>query len=680
MNSNWKIIRIGLKQFRAFKRFKRLGEEEQKSSSIPQILVNDILDLGPTFIKFGQILSTRPDVLPTQYIQALELLQERVPPFPVEIAKQTIEEELEKPIEQIFSFFEDSPVASASLAQVHFGRLISGEEVAVKVQRPYVKAMILHDLHKLEKLLKIIRFLFPAKIRRANFYHGFLEFKRYTLQELDFQHEGEVIEKFRENFQSWDDVIFPRYYPGYSTEKVLTMDRVGGLRLKEAVLHFSASEKEKLAIRLAEMELKMFISDGLFHADLHPGNIFFQEDGKIVLLDFGLYGILTKEERNRFVLYWLSVVKNDVKRAFYHFKLQCEELPGADEKAFFELFKKLANEFYHNRLKDVSLTRVYLKMINGGYKFGFVFPENLLLHAKALTTAEALTFELFPEARFEKITRPFITKEFLRLATNGEQIKNRLLKTLPEFMLTGDLVPASFQSDQDNAWNLPALVEPLMELLKANIQNWKLDNGIFPLILNPPARLLLLESLNPQEVEEVLEKTWVAYSKEKSDLAIQKTLGGSLMLQLASVTHALYKALLNAGKSAEEATDLVFRIGWEIYTKMGEYPLLIASIFSNDPSQKLSLSTQIFRKFPFSYPDYAWEDVPSDKGTVAFNCTRCQVAEYFKQRDLGGLCYDTWCKLDFPLAEQWGGKLERSGSIAGGATVCDFRWITEKSE
>jgi len=676
MASKWKILLTAYKHYRAYKKFIRLDATAREKSEAPARLVADILKLGPTYIKLGQILSTRPDVLPSQYIRALERLQERVPPFPFSTAKQIIEDELEKPRTELFHSIDEKPIASASLAQVHFAVLHSGEEVAVKVQRPDVKARILKDLQKLQSLLGILKHIFPKKIKRSNILNGFREFERYTLQELDFAHEGETIERFRENFKNWDDILFPQIHWEYCTEKLLTMERVSGLRLKEAIQLLPAENKKKLNTRLAEMELKMFISDGLFHADLHPGNIFFKEDGRIVLLDFGMYGELTTEERNRFVLYWMAVVQNDVKQAFYHFKKQCKELTGADEAAFYAVFKKLADSFYASRLKEVSITRVYLNMIDAGYKYGYVFPENLLLHAKALTTAEALTFELAPNARFEEVTRPIITREFARLALNGPSIKARLEKVLPAFLLSGEIIPPDFtenKKDGDSSfpWNT------VLEQFTAEIKGWQTNAGMFKSIMNKPARTILQEEFNKEQVRKILAVTWKEFARLEPDLPKQETLGATFTIHLACATVAMHKALLQAGKSEDAATHLIYRIGWIIYTRMGEFPMLIAGMFSDHPYKRMELATQVFRMFPFTAPDYGWQDVEGGKDTVAFNCTRCRVAEYFKSLEMGDLCYRTWCKLDFPLAEQWGGYLERNGSIAGGADVCDFKWKVE---
>ena len=673
MWKSYKILSTCLRQYWMYKRFLRLDEEARKQSAAPDKLVTDILRLGPTFVKLGQILSTRPEILPVQYISALEQLQEKVPAFPFEQVKTIIEEELEKPLIKLFHSFDETPIASASLSQVHFAVLPLGEEVAVKVQRPAIKARMIRDLQRLQNLLGILNHIFPKKIKRANILNGFREFKRYTLQELDFAQEGATIERFSENFKSWDDILFPKIHWDYCTEKVLTMERVSGLRLKEVIQQLPAERKIKLNTRLAEMELKMFISDGLFHADLHPGNIFFKKDGRIVLLDFGMYGELTPTQRNRFVLYWLAVVQNDVKQAFYHFKKQCFEFPDADEAAFYTVFKKLADSFYVSRLKEVSITKVYLNMINAGYKYGYVFPENLLLHAKALTTAEALTFELAPNAHFEEVTRPIIMREFTRLALNGQAIKARVERMLPAFLLRGEIIPPDFEEDKKER-DTPFPWNTVLEQFTAEIRDWQTNSGMFKSILNKPARTILQEEFNKAQIQQILTDTWKEFVLLEPDLPKQETLGATFTIHLACATVAMYKALLQAGKSQDAATHLVYRIGWKIYTRMGDFPMLIAGMFSDAPLKKMELATQIFKMFPFTAPDYGWQDVEAGKDTVGFNCTRCQVAEYFKSFGLSELCYNTWCSLDYPLAEQWGGHLERSGSIAGGSNICDFRW------
>ncbi len=675
MSKNWKILVIGIKQFRRFKNFSKLNETEKNSSEIPKRLVRDILNLGPVFIKIGQILSTRTDMLPIQYINALQQLQENVPPFEFNEVKTIVETELSKSLEQLFTTVDEKPIASASLAQVHFAITKDGKEVAIKVQRKGIKKGVENDLKRIEKLLSMFNSFFPKRVKRMNLINGFSEFKRYTLQELDYLNEGETIERFANNFKDWDDIILPKVFWSYSTDKVLTMERVDGLRLKEAINVLSKVEKEKLNIRLAEMELKMFISDGLFHADLHPGNIFFKEDGKIVLLDFGMYGELTTEERNRFVLYWLAVVNNDVKKAFYHFKKQCRELSNANENAFYNVFEELANNFYSSKLKDVSITKVYIKMIDAGFKFGYLFPENLLLHAKALTTAEALSFDLAPNAHYEKITKPIIIKELTRLILEGDLIKERVLQTMPDFFLIGEIIPSLSNKSEGIEQDLVSSI--FYNTILNKIRGFTNKTDFLFLIIKKPTKQVLVTHFDEKVVNQIMSNTFKKYQLEEPKLPKQKSFGATITIHLACYSVALYNSLLSAGKNKEEATTILYDISWDVYTKMGDIPMLIASIFSTDKHKKMELTTQVFRTFPFSSPDYGWEDVEADNNTIAFNCTQCRVAEYFMKHNIGDVCYDTWCKLDFPLAEKWGGKLERTGSIANGDKICDFIWKTK---
>ena len=152
------------------------------------------------------------------------------------------------------------------------------------------------------------------------------------------------------------------------------------------------------------------------------------------------------------------------------------------------------------------------------------------------------------------------------------------------------------------------------------------------------------------------------------------------MVHLSAVTIALYQALLAAGQSKEDATRLIYDMSWLVYTKMGEVPWALAGAFSHESYEKLRFATAAFRTFPFSAPSYRFQDMDASPGTVAFNCLKCPVAEYFCSHHLPELCVNTWCQLDYPLARQWGAELERIGTIAGGAPVCDFRWHAVKNE
>ncbi|MEP6778475.1 MAG: AarF/UbiB family protein, partial [Gemmatimonadaceae bacterium] len=308
----------------------------------PEEFAAQLVRLGPVFVKLGQILSTRPDVLPPAYVEALETLQENAPPVSIEEIRMTIARELGKPVEEVFATFDTVPVAAASLAQVHRATLQNGTAVAVKIQRPDLERLMNRDLDALELGVQWLYRVSPSRMRRTNLRDFFAEFRRYTLQELDFSNEARIVARFRENFATRTDVKFPVVHWKETTRRVLTMDWVEGLRVREAASALAEDQRHRLVTLLIDVLLQMFVADGLFHADLHPGNIFFHRDGTFTLLDFGMYGELSAPQRDRFILYWFAVVQRQTRRAFHHFKAQTRILPQANEEAFYKAFATLA--------------------------------------------------------------------------------------------------------------------------------------------------------------------------------------------------------------------------------------------------------------------------------------------------------------------------------------------------
>ncbi len=676
---SWLVIH----HYLAYRTFIQLKDHKRKQRlEIPRQLVQSLLELGPLFVKGGQILSTRPDVLPAEYITELARLQEHVPSFPFDQVKVTIKEQFNKKIEEIFRSFEQTPIASASLSQVHLAVLNDGSQVAVKMQRPFAKERITADLDLLSELLQLFRWLFPTKARRLNLVAGFNEFKRYTLQELDFSVEAKTLERFQHNFSAWSDIIIPHVYWDFVTPKILTMERVSGLRLSEITPQLSLPERQHLSHRLMEMEMKMFISDGVFHADLHPGNIFFTEEGKIALLDFGMYGELSEEHRDRFILYWYAGLQRQTRRAFYHLIQQTTRLKGADEDAYYQQFQKLAESFYNSTISERSLTQTYLDIIMSGATFGFVFPSDLLLHAKALTTAEALAFTLTPDLKFVTEMRPIITHEFARRATDFGRLKALAERVLPELLLFGELPPTSLHEPSVRDFSFQFNWSDVLKLLSEQVKTIQPNITSLRSFLDPNARKALLHVYSDRQMDDILASTWARYADLAPTVPSQKTIGARFMVQLSALTMALYGALLSAGQSAEGATKLIYDVAWLVYTQMGEVPWAIAGAFSYNGYEKLRFATTAFRQFPFDSPSYLWKDVAAAPGVVAFHCLKCPVAEYFHSHNASELCVNTWCKLDYPLARQWGSELKRTGTIASGAAVCDFQWhaVTSRAD
>ncbi len=646
------IGRTALKQVLAFRRFRRLTKDERAlSPDVPERLVGSLLALGPTFIKLGQILSTRPDVLPDEYISALKVLQDQVPPIPFSEVRTVVESELGDGVEVVFQSFEPEPVASASLAQVHFAVLPSGEQVAVKVQRPGVRERMYADLEGLERFIRVIARFFPGRVRRANLVEFFSEFRRYTLRELDFAEEGRTMDCFRRNFAGWEGVLIPDVFWDHTTPGVLTMGRAEGLRLDEVAGPMTKRAREGLAERLIAIQMKMFIADGLFHADLHPGNVLFGEDGAITLLDFGMFGALSEDERDHFVLYWLGVVERQTRRAFYHFTRRTRRLPGADEAAFFDDFRRLAEQFYDSTISETTITQVYLEMIASGYRHGFVFPSSLLLHAKAITTAESLVFTLAPDLHVDSVTRPLITRAVYRRAFSARRLQHHVGQLLPEFLLTGEILPLEARDPflRDAEREGTPLWGGVMDGLLAGLREAGDGVGLLREIVDPSARQIFRHHHSTTEIEALLDDAWRRYAGLELEIPVLDQVGPTLVLHLAGAVRAMNQTLLAAEHPPERAQAILYEIGWLVYTRMGEGPFLLASAFTNDPRKRMEVATRLFRSFPFGPPAYQWRDVEDDTA-VAFDCLRCPVAEYFGRYGEGDLCYATFCQLDVPLA------------------------------
>ena len=658
-----------LREYRALQQYVR-----GTNADAPSRFTARLISLGPAFVKLGQILSTRPDLLPQAYVDALSDLQEHGPEVPVAQIAATLCDEFGKSLEDIFATFDPAPVASASLAQVHRATLKNGTEVAVKIQRPDAEALILRDLNAIDFALRMLGHLFRRRLNRANLPAFLAEFRRYTLQEMDFAQEGKVIDRFRANFSGRTDVKFPRVHWSHTSRRVLTMDWVEGMRLRKAAQVLDAPTKERLVTLVVDVMLKMFVSDGLFHADLHPGNIFFHRDGTFTLLDFGMYGELTPSQRDRLILYWLAVVQRQTRRAFHHFKALTKALPDANERAFSTRFAELAETFYASRLSEMSFTKVYLEMMKAGYAFGFVFPSELMLHAKALTTAETVVFVLAPDARFERLSRPFIAREYAGRATSLDLLKRRASQLLPELLLLGELPPPE-AIDTDWDWEATNdVLEDFRDRGENALRQALEDGGLWKALLEPHLRSVLKTSQLAGRIEPILAHTWDRYYRLEPSVAVQPTVGAVFTTHAAAFILALHQTLTDHGLKPDESYRLIYQTDWRFYTQMGEPPLLVACVFTRDHRKRLKLATDIFRRFPFGAPSYEWRDVSTTDGAIAFDCLKCPMAEFFAKHDASQLCVETACKLDFPLAEKWGGRLERSGTLASGASRCDFRW------
>lgn len=387
-------------------------------------------ELGPTFIKIGQILSTRLDLLPEEYCRELRKLQDQAPPVSFASIRQVIEEEFRKPLEEVFPYFDSSPLASASIAQVHRARLPDGTEVAVKVQKPGIAQVILEDLAVLESLFRVVD--------RLNFLEGvpayelLLEFRKYLLRELDFLTEAQNMRRFRENFEGFDGITIPQVLLPYSTRRVLVSEFIEGVPLSH--LDPASLEKEDrqyLAQRGIEAILKMIFEDGFFHADPHPGNILFRPSQKdLVLLDFGTVGVIDRTTREHMVRMLLALLEKNTERVveILEEEFLLSSLPSP--LAFRLDLSEVIERYVASDLREIRLESVVQEFFYLARKHHLRFPAHFSILLRALVVAEGTGLLFDPEFN----VFPHLEEALKRIIVRSMQLE-RVRERLEEYAL-----------------------------------------------------------------------------------------------------------------------------------------------------------------------------------------------------------------------------------------------------
>lgn len=364
-------------------------------------------ELGPTFVKMGQMLSTRPDLLPEDIRVELAKLQDQVPPFPFTQVQSLIERELGRPLGEIFPHFDPRPLAAASIGQVHRARLHTGEEVVVKVQRPGIEGTIAVDLEILHAIAQLAekRTAWGQLYRVVELVE---EFRRTLLQEMDYLAEGRNIERFRQNFTGDETVYIPRVYWEYSTSRVLTMEYVAGVKLGDMDrLKQEGQDPERIARHLARAILQQILVDGYFHADPHPGNIAVLPGETIVLMDFGMVGRLTQERQRQLVQLVLGLVRRNsgqIVRAVAEMGIIGREV---DMNGLRRDVDRIRERYYDVPLSQVKLGEAIGEILDLAFKYRIRIPTEFSLVAKALITLEGIVEELDPDLSIVEVAEPF---------------------------------------------------------------------------------------------------------------------------------------------------------------------------------------------------------------------------------------------------------------------------------
>ncbi|VVB94833.1 protein kinase UbiB [uncultured archaeon] len=431
------VDRFGLRPFRSF-REKLFGprplKEQMLVLSEAQRLRLALEELGPTFIKFGQILSTRYDLIPEEYIQELSKLQDSAPPFEFSEAKKVIEKEFGRKLEEIFQSFNPEQIASASIGQVYRATLSGGEEVAVKVMRPGVEDIIETDL---AILMSIARFT-EKHIKESKFFNpvGFVdEFSRVMKQEIDYAHEAQNADRFYSNFKGSTTVRIPKMYWEYTTKHVLTQEFSEGIKITEIEqIESIGLDKKKISIDIANAYLKMIFEDGFYHADPHPGNILVSRDGFIIFLDFGMAGHIDPILHENLANLIISIQLNDIDvliEALAEIGLISDA--GGESPQIRIKLEEFLNKYYNLSTKFIDPTAFLRDIIDIFAKTRGKIPTNIMLLSKTLVIRDEISRKLDPEHNFGELTKPYVDK-MLEQRTKASHLIKEAEKTVLDYI------------------------------------------------------------------------------------------------------------------------------------------------------------------------------------------------------------------------------------------------------
>jgi len=388
--------------------------------------------LGPLFVKFGQVLSTRRDLLPEDIADELAKLQDQVPPFPSSIALAMLEQVYGKPASEVFHQFEAEPIASASVAQVHLAELHDGTEVAVKILRPGIAPIIAHDVALMETGAWLVEALWPDG-KRLKPREVVVEFARHLNDELDLMREASNCSQLRRNFLDSPLLLVPEVYWDYCHSNVMVMQRVKGTPISHvAKLREQGIDIPKLARVGVEIFFTQVFRDGYFHADMHPGNIFVGSDGRYIAVDFGIMGTLTDEDKNYLAQNFLAFFRRDYKRvAQAH--VEAGWAPKNTRVDDFETaIRAVCEPIFDKPLKEISFGHVLLQLFQTSRRFNVEIQPQLVLLQKTLLNIEGLGRDLDPDLDLWTTAKPYL-ENWMSDQIGWRGLVRRLGKEIPNW-------------------------------------------------------------------------------------------------------------------------------------------------------------------------------------------------------------------------------------------------------
>ena len=376
-------------------------------------LRDSLIDLGPTFIKIGQTLGTRADLLPLAYVKELSTLQDQVPAYSTSDAFARIEAELGRPLHECFAEIDSEPIASASLGQVYRARLASGEEVAVKVQRPNLDQIISFDIAVLYKIVQLTNRFFPKANENADWEGMLREFYVTIFEEMDYVKEGRNADRFRYNFRTWRAVRVPKMFWTHTSRRVLTLEFIRGTKVTdlEALLarRISPVKVNRLLVRTY---LKQLLEDGFFHADPHPGNLLVMDSGHLAFFDFGMVGRITPKLQSQMIDAFFHVVSKDVQGLGQDIISLNFLKPGVNPETIRPVVESLFTLYLDLKLGEVKFKELTYDLAEVVYEYPFRLPANFTYVMRALMTLEGIGIVTDPGFSFFETAKPY-AREFM---------------------------------------------------------------------------------------------------------------------------------------------------------------------------------------------------------------------------------------------------------------------------
>ena len=389
---------------------RRVSEARQRRRA--RRLRESLLTLGPAFIKLGQLLSTRPDVVPPAYVEELSELQDRVPPAPWPEAREVVEAEL-GPVEERFAEFDTEPISGASLGQVYRAR-VDGQDVAVKVRRPGVEDLVAADL-------RVVRWLLPVALWVVDDARAFSlenladEFSTVIREEMDYEREARMLTEIRGNFTDEPRVAIPRVVDSHSGPRVLTMEYVGGTKVTAVEdLDRLGVDRSVVAERLTRAYFKMIIDDGVYHADPHPGNLAVKPDGTVVFYDFGMSGRVDEFVQDRIVDFYVGVANQDIDAILDALVEMGTLSPDADRGVMAEVMELAIADARGEAIEQYRVQQIIGRVEDTIYEFPLRLPSNLALVLRVATVVEGVCVTLDEDFDFVRVATEYLTEQGYR--------------------------------------------------------------------------------------------------------------------------------------------------------------------------------------------------------------------------------------------------------------------------